>query len=328
MNPYTIDYLPATEGLGHTAPLEYSIRLPVLGVPLEVRSNSRAVIEATERSFGGWRELDANLVERITPRRVDIVVQPGNSTPRAEPVYRMHGDCFLGAAGADVMSAQLAAGTALAFVTPQTVADDVYFRATFLESMALLLISPLDRVPLHAGAVVRNGRAVLLAGRSGTGKSSLCYACVRAGFQLLADDVVHVGVRDGLSLWGNPWRIHLLPDAPKLFPELADLQPTLRGNGKLKLAIDIRRLGRDSLCLRAEDAALCFVSHVEEQPSTLEPLDRDTAIAKLCAAPESGFDIVPILENVAAELVTRQAYVLRLGRQPAEAVALLESLTA
>lgn len=45
---------------------------------------------------------------------------------------------------------------------------------------------------LHAGAVARDGQAVIFPGESGTGKSTLTAACVRRGFGYLTDEVVAI----------------------------------------------------------------------------------------------------------------------------------------
>ncbi|WP_372022671.1 hypothetical protein P7L70_04690 (plasmid) [Tistrella mobilis] len=53
------------------------------------------------------------------------------------------------------------------------------------------------RLPLHAAAVVVEGRAVLIAGASGRGKSTFAAALARAGGQVIADDMVSPMVTDG-----------------------------------------------------------------------------------------------------------------------------------
>ncbi|KXV21021.1 serine kinase [Gluconobacter japonicus] len=47
-----------------------------------------------------------------------------------------------------------------------------------------------DSENIYASCVVRNGKAILLCGASGTGKSTLALQLIEAGFSLVADDRV------------------------------------------------------------------------------------------------------------------------------------------
>ena len=53
---------------------------------------------------------------------------------------------------------------------------------------------------MHASGVVLDGRALLIAGPPGAGKSSLAAALVRAGGQLLSDDAVALQLSDGVLI--------------------------------------------------------------------------------------------------------------------------------
>src|SRR4029079_2845816 len=95
-----ISYTPATDLLGHTAPLDQRARFPLLGLPLEIRSNSPAVIAAAEQSFGRWRDLAPELIEPSDPLIVDLIVHPAHvndhcSASQAQFIQRVHGDCFI-----------------------------------------------------------------------------------------------------------------------------------------------------------------------------------------------------------------------------------------
>ncbi len=57
--------------------------------------------------------------------------------------------------------------------------------------------------PMHAALVARDGRGVLLAGQSGTGKSTISGACIEAGFEFLGDDVISVDDDLGDALHGH-----------------------------------------------------------------------------------------------------------------------------
>lgn len=51
--------------------------------------------------------------------------------------------------------------------------------------------------PIHAGCVAIGGRGVLLAGRSGAGKSDLALRLIDRGAVLVSDDYTDLSVRDG-----------------------------------------------------------------------------------------------------------------------------------
>jgi hypothetical protein len=327
----SILYTPATDLLGHTAPLNQRTRFPLLGLPLEFRSNSPAVIAAAEQSFGRWHDLAPELVEPSDLLIVDIIVHPDpvddhRPISQAQFIQRLHGDCFIASSGANLLSARRGLGHALGFVTPELVADQAHFRYNVLECLALLLASRRDRTPIHAAAIAHAGRVALLFGASGSGKSTLCYACARAGFSLLAEDVVYVSLHDRLRLWGNPWRIHLLPDAPRIFPELADRPVQIQANGKRKLAVDLADLETTPLHCHTGDMVVCLVSHHNGHASTLTSIEPQAAVAALSHNREAGFDLDPGASTVVEALAAKSAYQLEVGDNLAGAVDLLRKM--
>ncbi len=394
---HTIPFTPATDSLGHTAPLDQRATFPLLGVPLEIRSNSPAVIAAAERAFGGWRGLDRELVEGVEPCVVSIIVHEEPRAENQEPqnhrtgeprtaesqlsvvsssvafgerkwreqwrkigvpecnglrttdhgpdcngprtadhgpgplalpfTQRLHSDCFLASDGTNMLMAQRPSRQAMAFVTPELVADEPRLRHHVLELLGLLLVTYRDRLPVHAGAVVRQGRAVLLTGRSTAGKSTLCYACLRGGFQLLAEDVVYLSMRRGMRLWGVPWQIHLLADGVRHFPELADVPVALQANGKFKLAVETAAFGADRPRRYVERAIVCMVERHSGVSSALEPIDPRIPIAAMTHDLESGFDLYGDPRAAIEALVAGGAYRLHVGSDLAAAVALLKELT-
>jgi GTPase SAR1 family protein len=67
--------------------------------------------------------------------------------------------------------------------------------------------------------------AILLAGASGSGKSTLTLALVRAGFDLLGDDMTFLSSTDGhLRIHSFPDEIDVSPASAQWFPELEDLR--------------------------------------------------------------------------------------------------------
>ena len=88
----------------------------------------------------------------------------------------------------------------------------------FLYGSALgALLQQRGVLPLHASAIEADGRAIVLAGNSGEGKSTLAAAFHRAGYRVLADDVVAVHPGDD----GNGGAPRAYPAYPilKLWPD-------------------------------------------------------------------------------------------------------------
>jgi hypothetical protein len=67
-----------------------------------------------------------------------------------------------------------------------------FWRASPLRMLLTRILAAPGRHAVHAGAVGTNGRAVLLAGSGGVGKSTLAIRCVEAGMGYLGDDYVLV----------------------------------------------------------------------------------------------------------------------------------------
>lgn len=78
-----------------------------------------------------------------------------------------------------------------------------------------------DFLLLHAGAVVRDGQAVLLPARTASGKSSLSLGLLASGWSYLSDDL---GAIDPVTERAYPFPKHikLIPDALGFFPGLEE----------------------------------------------------------------------------------------------------------
>ena len=70
--------------------------------------------------------------------------------------------------------------------------------------------------------VAIDGRAILIAGRSGRGKTTLVLGLLRRGLDLLSDELALVAP-DGRTVLAHPRGLHVRPSAFGLFPELGFL---------------------------------------------------------------------------------------------------------
>ncbi len=206
-----------------------------LGFPLIVETNSEAVLYASHLEWDSWTaEFDE-----------PPIVLSFHVSSRREPLpttseFHARGDYFAFVADKKNFGfCDTKTRRGQGFLTTSAAEDPAFFRYHLLEGMALEMIVSLHLTPFHAACVARNGRGTLLCGDSGAGKSSLSYACARRGWTYLSDDASYLMRRcaEERIVLGHPHRVRLRPDAPKLFPELASIEPSRRGNGKLFLDV-------------------------------------------------------------------------------------------
>lgn len=224
------------------AVLDHTVRLPVLGVPVDFATNSGSALGSVEASFGPWRALDgASGLVAAQGVRVRLVVHEGTegSEGRAPMTYRMpDAERVIVQTAGSFGIADVRRLDAVAFVTPALLADRAHFQYGMLEMLTLVLVTARDRLPVHASAVVRGSTALLLAGPSGVGKSTLGYHAARAGLRLLTDDAAYVQLDPEFRLWGMPGPLYLPPESCARFGELAGRAAERLPNGKEKVRVD------------------------------------------------------------------------------------------
>lgn len=204
-----------------------------------------------------------------------------------------------------------------------TVDDPAAFRSEVLLYGFLSQLSTHGLMAVHGSAVVRDGRAILLRGPSGSGKTTLAYAAARSRFQALAEDVVWIDLKAGL--WrGIPWFFHLLPDAPRLFPELAGIPATFHGAGKIKLEVDLDSIRPGSAVAEARPGPVVLLERASA--NGLEPIGPAEALALWRRCPAGTEESFPGYGRHVEELLRDGAWRLRLGTDLEAALDLLETL--
>ncbi len=111
---------------------------------------------------------------------------------------------------------------------------------------------------LHAAAVEREGKAVLMTGLSGAGKSTLAALLGERGWRFMGDEFALLGLDDGL-LYPFPRAVSLKNDALALFADVdaERLGPLLEGTPKG--TIRHLRPGRDAVARMDEPAAPALI---------------------------------------------------------------------
>jgi len=224
-----------------------------LGYPLVLETNSRDVILAAEEGWGAFEQM---FIE--DPVRVCLGVSESDSKlPLPASVVRAREHLMsIVADPENFLLCDFDRGFAFGWVTRSTAADHPLLRYQFLTAGGATLGEQRALAPLHGALVVRNGTGVMLCGDSFAGKSTLAYACARAGWTYVSDDGAFLvrGRNDRYAI-GDSHGVRFRPDAPDLFPELAGHLPTVRPNGKIAIEIPTRDLAIST-------APGCVVDHV------------------------------------------------------------------
>jgi hypothetical protein len=317
------ELLPATNALGQLPRLDYGAVLPVLGVDTEFLTNSRDVLEVVEEAFGAWRRVDRRMVKSGFRLTVNVVVTDGGeSTDDHVPVqhFWLDAERLIAHSSGNVGITNPPLRESTAYVRRALIANRDQFRVAMLEALTFALLAQFDRHPLHAAAVARDNRAVLLVGESGAGKSTLAYLAARAGLSVLAEDHVWIQLEPALRVWGGAGRIRLDAESAQYFSELAPFSDTTTIGGKTKLSVEV-----SSPSLVADEAMVCLLSRGAS--ARLERVDAAEITAALSRNLAPGFDRSPERhERVVRTLAARGGWRLELSPSPHDALPLLEQM--
>jgi hypothetical protein len=187
-----------------------------------------------------------------------------------------------------------------------------YLRYHFIEATALVLISALYVTPIHAACVSRHGRGMLLCGESGAGKSSLAYACARAGWTFTSDDASYL-LRDGdqSRVIGNSHQVRFRPSAKELFPELHGRCLTPRAEGKPSIEVPTSEL---SGLVTSDEATIGYLIFLNRQPSAvaeLLPLARGAVLQRFYRDLFPADEVQRLQAGALEQLASTEVYELR-----------------
>jgi hypothetical protein len=206
-----------------------------VGFRVNIRTNSRDVLEAAEESWGYYEpEFECE------PMEFRVVVEPQGGLA-AQPRFRAQGHIFSVLSDADNYAIVDSQGWfACFFLSEKTAADHVRMRWYYVESMAYMLLAQRYVAPIHTACVAHNGAGILLCGPSGAGKSTVSFACARAGWTFISDDCTWLRAdSDDRIAIGKPHHARFRDNAPSVFPELAGYAASARPGGKLTLEVPL-----------------------------------------------------------------------------------------
>jgi len=246
-----------------------------LGYSIEIATNSPAVLAAATESFGHMsssRE-DTRLQIRIG------VSGGGSSACPPEPTRREFNHLYSLVADVENQTLlDLETGTNFTWLTPAAVDNRLYFRSNFLEKTVYLLLGATVVTDIHAACVSKNGKGILLCGETGAGKTTLAYACARAGWTYTSDDTSYlINNASSPRVTGHSHRVRFRPSAKQLFPELEGHAVTPRMEGKPSIEVSILELPVPRAAAEAEVHSIVYLKRYPSASGKLVRLPVGTA---------------------------------------------------
>jgi hypothetical protein len=314
-------------------PVTHQQTLNVMGEALLFQTNHADLLAAAVEAFARYPNpppCDQPLVMQLFVDDPHISRTQGQ--PHPKPVFHAVGHLlYLTVGGDNTVVVDLQRGYVMGFVTPAVAADRAFVRSTFVETAALAMLGlARDFVPVHAACVVKDGVSLLIHGKAGVGKSTLAFACLRHGFRVLAEDVVHikVGQRE-LRLWGAPWTFHLLSDSLRFFPEATHYPLHQQINGEWKIKVELDNLFPAATLTNAAPGLVVLLERATgNQPTGYRPLSVEEARAAFEVVWSWEIGWKAEYEVALSHLLTQGAYRLYMNGTPDEAVAVLVELIA
>jgi hypothetical protein len=324
------DAQPASEELEPCVDLTFATDLPVLGIVTRFETNSRDVHALVREAFGAWELLHRDAWDSAEPTaHVRVVVRDGSEGTAGRSVihHRFLDELRLVArsAGSIGISDPYRA-EATAHVTSELVADREHFRDEMLQAITLALLSSYDRHFLHAAAVARGNRTILLSAASGTGKSTLAYLALRSGLEVMSEDRVWIQRSPALRVWGWPFRLHLRPETAAHFPEIAGTPTQLHGGGGTRHVVDIPPNPGKRSRFFADGVTVCLLTRGDGAAS-LERVESRFMVETLSRDLAPGFDRHAARHGPAVRAIAEGGgWRLRLSGNPHEALPLLRQM--
>ena len=203
----------------------------------------------------------------------------------------------------------------------------------YKQAIFITLYQPLRRHGLrliHASAIAQAGRAALITGRSGAGKTTTMLSCVTAGYQFLGDDTTLLyrtpaGAVEIATLLST---LDVTDNTAAWFPQISPyLSPQRNHTGKRQIILT--EAFPERVAARAEVAALLMPVVTGELHTTLAPLNKTALLNDLLFFSVDLQDPAFTRQHVEflAQLVEHTpAYQLRLGTDRADVLRAVETV--
>lgn len=162
--------------------------------------------------------------------------------------------------------------------------ENVWLLACPLFTIPLIeLLKRRQRYSLHAAGVSLNGAGLLMPGTSGAGKTTLTLALLRAGWDILSDDMLFLATgSNGIEVLAFPDVIDATDATVQFFPELADrVQQPNKGLGWAKHQLWFESVYGSRIAWSCTPSVLVFPTVAQTATSCLTPMAQNEALFEL-----------------------------------------------
>jgi len=311
--------------------------MQLLGANVRFDSNGSELMDLVDWAY---KDLPRHRLSRIACElRVGLLLKTdARPSARAEPppFSMLAGSGLLGGAtdrsNFVVMSPREHA--ALVVVSPQMLRFPYHTRYELIEFAVFTLAARAQRlVPLHAACIGQGGRGILLIGPSGSGKSTVALHCLLDGFDFLSEDSAFVSP-DTMLATGISNFVHIRADSLRWLGRsreatLIRKSPVIRRrSGVKKFEVDLRR---DDFRLAKSPLKIVGAVFLSPESARNRPLLKPVSKSALLAHFEDTQAYAasqPQWREFRRNVSRLDAFELRRGRHPLEAVKVLRSLLA
>jgi hypothetical protein len=265
-------------------PLNHDAVFYPYGYPARIRSNSALTLEAADKSWGSYR-----CRQNETPLDIRLVLSNNDNPGCIEPpAFRSQGHLLsIVADRENFASLDLKSGFAFGWATEATAQNQEYFRQCLLDVMVYPLLEVRHLLSLHAACVMYRGKGILLAGKSGAGKSSLSYACARSGWTFVSDDTCSFQRTSTTpKVIGRPHNFRFRDPVGHLFPEFCGLKSTVGAFGKQTIEVPTDNVAYIGRAEESPVDSIVFLNRPDHQsgPPHLVPLTGRETLNRLSYA--------------------------------------------
>jgi hypothetical protein len=153
---------------------------------------------------------------------------------------------------------------------------------------------------IHAASLVHAGRALIVSGRSGSGKTTIALGLVQHGLRILSDEFA-LSAPDARTILPYRRGLHIKPGTPELIAELGFLEGRARlplggGSEWALLPCELERVFPGCLGEAAPLRHVVLLETRSDEPARLDPIPAALAAVELLAAtPAAAGDFAGVL---------------------------------